>query len=306
MLTRHWVAHEKEKAALEVCMSSAPVNKGPGRRSGSRQEPLVKGKTALRFTPSLFVGHIFSGRKVRVTLSLRVCWQKKRSRHPKSITLSKILCAHTGRGRSWRRQKLGRGLSKHLCCRKRPFIFSPRLTQTSVSWSSVTEQSGTASNKTSCWQRWSQKSSVGRRGEFRISGSGPARTRGVVFTVHRMSFDKMSQHNTCRRWDNRSIYPSLRSYPFQVLDSSSETQAVRAKLRASPKQKVLFCRHHLFHLKCLFLTLRLWSMVGSPRWYKSELERTDSFVAMIWGQWASHIGMDLKVITLPAMRILCW
>lgn len=151
--------HQKFACHLEpskVLMGSATVNKGPGRRSGSRQEPLVKGKTALRFTPSLFVGHIFSGRKVRVTLSLRVYWQKKRSRHPKSITLSKILCAHTGRGRSWRRQTLGRGLSKHLCCRKGPFIFSPRLTQTSVSWSSVTEQSGTASNKTSCWQRRSQ------------------------------------------------------------------------------------------------------------------------------------------------------
>lgn len=145
--------HQKFACHLEpskVLMGSATVNKGPGRRSGSRQEPLVKGKTALRFTPSLFVGHIFSGRKVRVTLSLRVYWQKKRSRHPKSITLSKILCAHTGRGRSWRRQTLGRELSKHLSCRKGPFIFSPRLTQTSVSWSSVTEQSGTASNKTSC------------------------------------------------------------------------------------------------------------------------------------------------------------
>lgn len=30
------------------------------------------------------------------------------------------------------------------------FIFLPRPTQTSVSWSSVTEQGGTASNKTSC------------------------------------------------------------------------------------------------------------------------------------------------------------
>lgn len=112
-------------------------------------------KAALRITSS---ASVWAGNKSSVTFPLSYVagnsivtsvLAEEAVKSSKFMTLSNIRDMHTGRESSLGKQaaELGRGVSKHLWCRKTMFISAHKLTQTLASWRCEPEQSRTISKR---------------------------------------------------------------------------------------------------------------------------------------------------------------
>lgn len=101
-------------------------------------------------------------------------------------------CSHRRGGRGW---SWAEGFQNTPAAGKRPFLFLPRLTQTRVSWSSVAEQSGSASSETSRWQRRSQAALL----EDLWSGSSANTWSCVHGTQDELGQDESTQHLSALR-----------------------------------------------------------------------------------------------------------
>lgn len=124
---------------------------------------------------------------MQVTLSLQAHWQKKQSNHPSSWHYQTyVTCTQAGNAAlASKAAELGRGVSKHLWCRKTMFISAHKLTQTLASWRCEPVQSRTTSKRDvavhdSRGEQGYRKKLCESRGKyFSVSGLLPASTRGA-------------------------------------------------------------------------------------------------------------------------------
>lgn len=162
-------------------------------KPGQRQILCCREKAALRITSS---ASVWAGNKSSVTFPLGYVagnsivtsvLAEEAVKSSKFTTLSNIRDVHTGRERSLGRRaaELGRGVSKHLWCRKTMFISAHELTQTLASWRCEPERS----RMTSKWdvavhdsrgeQDYRKELCLSRGKYFSVSGLLPASTRGA-------------------------------------------------------------------------------------------------------------------------------
>lgn len=124
-------------------------------KPSQRQLLCCREKAALRITSS---ASVWAGNKSSVTFPLGYVagnsivtsvLAEEAVKSSKFTTLSNIRDVHAGRERSLGKQtaELGRGVSKHLWCRKTMFISAHKLTQTLASWRCEPEQSRTTSKR---------------------------------------------------------------------------------------------------------------------------------------------------------------
>lgn len=162
----------------------------------------------------------FSGRKVQVTLSLQAHWAEE------TVTSSKIHdIVRSARRSRWRRQELD--FQNASAAGKGCLVFSPRLTQTLVSWRAVTEQRGAARNEASCRQSQTGSSEDAVSFSFFWNRPGTNTWSCVHGTQNELRQDESTQHLSALR---QSFHLAVTPYPFQAFDSSSQAQAVTAEL----------------------------------------------------------------------------